>query len=125
MMAAQGRAQLLAYPTAAWANATVVSAAADGEQFRVTLFDGGSVAGRRLVLATGVADAQPQIEGLAQRWGKSAFHCPYCHGYEPDQGDIGARAGAATVAACRFLRKCFHSASNRALPHRTILAKSQ
>jgi thioredoxin reductase len=92
MIAARGRAQLQAYPHVAWANETAVSAAADGEHFRVTFSDGGNVVSRRLVLATGVADALPPIEGLAQRWGKSVFHCPYCHGYELNEGDIGVLA---------------------------------
>ena len=44
---------------------------------------------RRLLLATGVRDILPDIAGLKQRWGSSVFHCPYCHGYELDQGKIG------------------------------------
>ena len=54
--------------------------------------DGGSVHGRRLVLATGVADTLPSVEGLEERWGTSVFHCPYCHGYELDEGAIGVLA---------------------------------
>jgi thioredoxin reductase len=49
-------------------------------------------AGRRLLFATGVSDALPDIEGLGERWGKSVFHCPYCHGYELGQGRIGCIA---------------------------------
>jgi len=29
---------------------------------------------------------------LVERWGQSVFHCPYCHGYELDQGEIGVIA---------------------------------
>lgn len=93
-IADQGRAQLLAYPHVAWANETAVSAAAEGEHFRVGLPDGGSVTGRRLILASGVTDALPPIDGLAQRWGQSVFHCPYCHGYELDEGAIGVLASS-------------------------------
>jgi thioredoxin reductase len=32
------------------------------------------------------------VPGLAERWGSSAFHCPYCHGYELEQGRIGVLA---------------------------------
>jgi thioredoxin reductase len=46
----------------------------------------------RLVLATGVRDDLPPIDGLAERWGKSVFHCPYCHGYELSEGRIGVLA---------------------------------
>jgi thioredoxin reductase len=34
----------------------------------------------------------PEIEGIAERWGRSVFHCPYCHGYELNQGRIGVIA---------------------------------
>ncbi len=36
----------------------------------------------RLVLAFGISDELPAITGLAERWGKSVLHCPYCHGFE-------------------------------------------
>ena len=38
----------------------------------------------------------PQIAVLAERWGQSVFHCPYCHGYELDQGRIGVIATSPT-----------------------------
>jgi thioredoxin reductase len=91
-IAEQGRAQLQAYPTVAWANETAVAARFDGDMFHVTFPDGGAVTGRRLVLATGVADTLPPVDGLGARWGTSVFHCPYCHGYELDQGAIGVLA---------------------------------
>jgi thioredoxin reductase len=34
------------------------------------------------VLAFGISDELPAIPGLAERWGRSVLHCPYCHGYE-------------------------------------------
>jgi thioredoxin reductase len=91
-IAADGRAQLQAYDNVAWARDTAVAAAAEGDGFRVTLSDGGSVCCRRLVLAIGVIDTLPPVEGLEERWGKSTFHCPYCHGYELNEGDIGVLA---------------------------------
>lgn len=91
-IAAEGRAQLQAYANVAWARDTAVGAAAEGDAFRVTLSDGGSVCSRRLILAMGVTDTLPPVKGLEERWGKSAFHCPYCHGYELNEGDIGVLA---------------------------------
>jgi len=91
-IAAQGRTQLLAYPNVRWLEGKAVQAASDGEGFRVALEYGAAVRGRRLVLALGVADELPAIEGLAKRWGRSVFHCPYCHGYELDEGAIGVIA---------------------------------
>ena len=55
--------------------------------FEVTLEaqDGGTeerVTARKLLLATGVVDTLPEIEGLAGFYGTSVFHCPYCDGWE-------------------------------------------
>lgn len=83
-----GREQLAPYPSVQVRDASVTglepigSEAADGVGFRLTLADGEPVHGRRLLLATGLADELPPIDGLADLWGRSAFHCPYCHGYE-------------------------------------------
>lgn len=60
----------------------VTDAARDGAAFRVTAEDGTEAVARRLLLATGVVDDLPEIEGLSERWGRSVFHCPYCHGWE-------------------------------------------
>jgi thioredoxin reductase len=51
--------------------------------------------GKRLILAGGVVDVLPDIPGLADRWGASIFHCPYCHGYELERGPIGVLATSA------------------------------
>ncbi|MBD3886425.1 NAD(P)/FAD-dependent oxidoreductase [Phormidium tenue FACHB-886] len=51
-------------------------------RFQVMLDTGEQLTTRKLLLATGVTDKLPEIEGFAQRWGTSVFHCPYCHGWE-------------------------------------------
>ena len=91
---ADGRAQLMKYPTVRWLEGSAVKAEAapDGDGFHVTLADGRVFDARRLVLAGGVVDELPPVPGLAERWGSSAFHCPYCHGYELEQGRIGVLA---------------------------------
>jgi len=43
----------------------------------------------RLVLAFGISDVLPELHGLAERWGKSVLHCPYCHGFEYAGGRLG------------------------------------
>ncbi|PLY42453.1 thioredoxin reductase [Janthinobacterium sp. ROICE36] len=93
-IAAEGKAQLMAYATVTWLDGMAVRAVAsgDGDAFAVPLADGSVVHARRLVLASGVIDALPPVEGLAERWGSSVFHCPYCHGYELQQGAIGVLA---------------------------------
>lgn len=93
-IAAAGRADLLAYPTVRWHADTAVAAQADDDGFRVELAAGAAIRARRLVLAIGVEDHLPSLDGLAERWGRSVFHCPYCHGYELDEGRIGVLASS-------------------------------
>lgn len=91
-IAADGKAQLLAYPNVQWLDGTVTQAEPMGDGFAIHAGAGTPWHGRRLVLATGVVDELPEIEGLRERWGRSIFHCPYCHGYELDEGRIGVLA---------------------------------
>ena len=37
---------------------------------------------RRVVVATGLTDELPAVEGLEPYWGHAVFHCPYCHGVQ-------------------------------------------
>lgn len=85
------RAQLLAYPNVEWVDGVATQARRQSDGFAVEVA-GTTLQARRLVLATGVADELPPVEGLAERWGRTVFHCPYCHGYELDQGAIGVLA---------------------------------
>ncbi len=50
--------------------------------FEATLADGTRVRSRKIVLATGVLDELPDIEGIRRLYGRSVFHCPYCDGWE-------------------------------------------
>ncbi|UQY34237.1 NAD(P)/FAD-dependent oxidoreductase [Pseudomonas fulva] len=91
-IAADGRAELMDYPNVTWQVGEATDVQRDGDGFLVTLRGGQELATRRLILAGGVRDELPAIEGLAERWGRHVFHCPYCHGYELDQGRIGVLA---------------------------------
>ncbi|HEY9254332.1 MAG TPA: NAD(P)/FAD-dependent oxidoreductase [Stenotrophomonas sp.] len=91
-IAEQGRAGLLAYPTVAWHEDEALTASAVTEGFRIDCASGESYLARRLILAHGVRDVLPAIDGVAERWGHSVFHCPYCHGYELAGGRIGVIA---------------------------------
>ncbi len=51
-------------------------------QFEVTLLDGRVFQSRKLLLATGVVDVIPKINGIMDFFGKSVFNCPYCDGWE-------------------------------------------
>lgn len=90
-IADEARRQLLAYPTVTWIEGNVTGASGRPDDFSVEIEDPGTHRGRRLILATGVRDVLPDIPGLHEQWGKTVFHCPYCHGFEL-QGQIGVLA---------------------------------
>jgi len=91
-IASQGRSQLMAYSTVTWAEDRVIQASGESQGFAVRTACNGTFQAKRLILATGVVDELPAIDGLESRWGKHVFHCPYCHGYELDEGHIGVLA---------------------------------
>jgi thioredoxin reductase len=93
-IAADAREQLMNYPNVEWMHGTADDArvASDGRlEFRV---GADTLSAGRLILATGVRDELPPVPGLAERWGRSIFHCPYCHGYEMNAGPIGIIAAS-------------------------------
>ncbi len=96
-IARTAREQLTAYPTLTWLEGTATDAKRQGDGFAVTAADGEFYRGKRLILATGVSDGLPPLDGLAERWGRSIFHCPYCHGYELNEGRIGVIATSPDV----------------------------
>jgi thioredoxin reductase len=86
------------------AQASVTSIAGSDGGFDVSTEDGLHFRGRKVLLATGVVDILPEIPGLGERWGRSVFHCPYCHGYEIGGGAIGVLAtGPASVSQATTL----------------------
>ena len=57
--------------------------------FQVLLADGDRVAARRLLVATGLRDELPDVPGLHDRWARDVLHCPYCHGWEVRNQQLG------------------------------------
>lgn len=93
-IADQARRQLLTYPSVTWHEASAVAAEKQADVISIATSDGFTFNARRLILASGITDELPDIPGLAERWGRQVFHCPYCHGYELDRGDIGVLASS-------------------------------
>ena len=77
-----GREQLRLYPTVEVRDIEVVDAKCEKQGFAVTLSDGKALSCRKLLLATGVSDLLPKIDGFHSFYGRSVFHCPYCDGWE-------------------------------------------
>lgn len=74
--------QVKAYPTVRVTEGKAVNGTGQIDDFSIELDTGEVVSGRRLIFAFGISDILPDLPGLAERWGKSVIHCPYCHGYE-------------------------------------------
>lgn len=79
-------------------SATVAAARPAGGGYQVVLDDGRELNAAQLVVATGVQDVLPNIDGLSARWGKDVVHCPYCHGWEIRDQTLGIIATSATSA---------------------------
>lgn len=97
---ADARRQLAVYETMTFRYAEAELLDGEIDAFTVSTSDGARIDARRVLLATGFEDILPDIPGLAERWGKTVLHCPYCHGYEVGGGQVGVLAR--TVEAARF-----------------------
>lgn len=95
------REELERYDTVELRAQAVVNAQRAEDGFVVTLQDGSEQLTRRIILATGVVDKLPAIDGLAELWGRSVFNCPFCDGWEcrdTPLAVIGAGAAGAWYA---------------------------
>lgn len=90
-LVARGREELRRYGVQV-RDGRVVELREDGEGLLVRLADGEVVTTRAVILATGVVDRLPEVEGLADRWGRDVLHCPYCHGFEVADRRLGVLA---------------------------------
>lgn len=79
---ALARQQVAKYSTVAFMSDTVLYSARVNDGFEVETASGETFRARKLVFATGIKDILPGIPGMAECWGISVLHCPYCHGYE-------------------------------------------
>jgi thioredoxin reductase len=76
------RREIEEYASVTSLTGSVTSIAGTQGAFVLSLADGARVEARRVILATGVADALPAIPGLAEIFGDVVAHCPFCHGHE-------------------------------------------
>ena len=87
--------------------------------FAVSFDDGRSVRARTLLVATGVVDELPPIEGIEQLFGRSVHVCPYCDGWEHrdapvavfGRGEKGADLASLLHQWTRDLVLCTHGPS--------------
>lgn len=77
-----GRDELAQYDGVTMRDVEATRAMRSGRGFEMTLADGSRIFARKLLLATGLIDELPDIEGFARLYGRSVHHCPYCDGWE-------------------------------------------
>jgi thioredoxin reductase len=94
-----GREQLQQYDSVTIRDVSVTDARQVEDGFEVTLADGARLRARKLLLATGVVDHLPEIEGFAALYGRSVHHCPYCDGWEHRDQPLAAYGGGADAVS--------------------------
>jgi thioredoxin reductase len=86
---AAGRAEVAAHTTVELRSGEVIGGERHGAGFALELADGSREAARRVLLATGMDYRHPALPGAEERWGRSVFHCPFCHGWEVRDRALG------------------------------------
>jgi thioredoxin reductase len=96
---------LLRYPSVKLRSGSVTGVAGARGAFEVQTADGAPIVARRVLLATGVIDVIPVIDGLPELFGRTVHHCPHCDGFEYAGRPIGVygQAGFGVEAALAML----------------------
>ena len=94
----RGCEALLVYPTAELVSDRATSAQRREDGTFAVETAGGTLVARRLVLATGVEDRFPEVEGFFEHYGADVFHCPTCDGYEAQDKRVVAFGWSEDVA---------------------------
>lgn len=92
---ARARAELAAYADVEIRDVAAQAVAGIEGDFVVSLPGGASASARTVILATGVADDLPPVDGLSELWGVGAFSCPFCDGHEHAGKPIAVLGAAA------------------------------
>ena len=128
----QARANLDHYPEVAFCEGRATAARRDDDgRFLVTV-DDTDYAGLRLILAMGVADEFPEVEGFLDHYGKDVFHCASCDGYQAQGRRLvilgwGAQVVAFTIGLLDWAETLTIVTEGRPLEgddrHREVLAR--
>src|SRR6188768_1550414 len=129
-----GRRELARYPAVELRDTEVMQAKRRGvRHFEITLASGARVACRKLLIATGMMDILPAIQGFEQFFGRTAFQCPYCDGWEMrgkalavyGRRQRGFEMARALTAWTQDIVLCTDGRANFTLADRRQLARSR
>jgi thioredoxin reductase/ubiquinone/menaquinone biosynthesis C-methylase UbiE len=106
------------------------TAVIDAHPVTATLDGGATVRARRLLLAAGARDQLPDIDGLADLWGRGVYPCPYCDGWEVRDQPLAALGNGPQAAMFALLLAkwsadlvlCTNGPANLDPPTRALLA---
>jgi len=79
---AKAKLQVHFYKTVQFFNGIAIEVTKTKDGFEIKTNSGETFTSKKMLFATGVKDLLPEVKGLAECWGISVLHCPYCHGYE-------------------------------------------
>ncbi|PJZ24606.1 alkyl hydroperoxide reductase [Leptospira hartskeerlii] len=83
------RKDLEKYNTISLFEGSVLSVEKSGPGFVAKLSSDKTFHFKKIILAYGVEDKFLPVPGYKELWGKSIFHCPYCHGFEVRNAKLG------------------------------------
>ena len=78
----RARSDLARYPEVSFCDGRATDARREPDGGFVVTVDGAEFPGLRLILAMGVVDEFPEVDGFFDHYGASIFHCATCDGYE-------------------------------------------
>jgi thioredoxin reductase len=88
------REELGRYDTIECRHVEIVEASREARGFVLCAGDGARLTSRKLLLATGVVDELPGLQGLEELYGTSVHHCPYCDAWEWRDRPLAVYGGA-------------------------------
>lgn len=126
-----GREQLKPYKTVEFQSIGIKGIEKWGAGFKVIFDDDTTKNARKILLAFGVIDEFPNIENFGEFWGKTVFHCPFCHGYEVrdkpfavvGNGEAGVGMAALPKSWSADLVVCTNGKAEFSASERKLLAK--
>lgn len=95
---AKAAAEVDEHPTVERVKDSVVRASREESGFYIATQNGAEHLTGNVILATGMKYEHPELPGVAELWGRDAFHCPFCHGWEARDGHIAVMVASAPDA---------------------------